>query len=276
MKGRRSPRGLIFALVVAFFSPSAYATTEGPEDPPFEVLLEAQPVVVVAKIHSKVGTSRKSFKAADKEPALTEEYDHYRFNVVALLKGKLPDPFEIRVIAGRSKLSTLSSEDGKEVLLVLAPDYGLDPQGNRRMTYLITHRAVYPVANGTVEVVTAAGTQTWTIQRVKDTITAFEDARAKRRASSPEPPEAATVAVVSGEDTPPSEPERAPPAKTFDGRVPSPPEIVAKAQPIVVKGPAGEPARRFTPLELGMLVVVVALLALVLVVVVMRYRRRSG
>ena len=276
MKGRRSPRGLIFALVVAFCAPSAYATTEAPEDPPFEVLLEAQPVVVVGKMDARVRRSSKSFKAADKEPAFTAVYDHYRFSIVALMKGDLPDPFEIRVIAGRSKPSKPSFEDGREVLLVLAPDYGLDPQGKPRTTYLITHRAVYPVANGTVEVVTAAGTQTWTIQLVKDTITAFEDARAQRRASSPEPPKAATVAVVAGEDTPSSEPEKPPKAKTTGDRVLSPPEIVAKAQPISVTGPAGGPGPTFTALELGVLVLVVALLVLLLVVMVLRSRRRSG
>lgn len=180
-------------------------------DPMFSELLETQPIVVIGQMFALVGKSSKFFEETSGEdgvPAYTELYEHYGFELVELLKGTLSSPFEIRIMAPGQSDVVLSFEVGVPVLLVLAPDFGVDPQQLPRETHLLVYESQFPVVDDTIQVPTPSGDQTWSIQDVRDTIAKIADERALRLARSPEPPEAAQFPVVSGEDDPvaPGEP----------------------------------------------------------------------
>jgi hypothetical protein len=212
-------------------------------DPELEVLLRAQPIVVLAKVGDRVGSSKKAFEAIrgdiDYAPAFSEEYQHYRLHLARLLKGKLPETFEVRVISGSRNHVALDRAQGQEMLLVLAPDGGLDPQGRPRDSYLITHGAAYVVRDGRFTAVGERGPEIWSLGRASDVIGRFERERERQRAESPEPRDAA-VSVYAGEERP-DRPEPAPPEapKLRKGDV-APADALAKAAPRAMENPGGE------------------------------------
>ncbi|HEU4886928.1 MAG TPA: hypothetical protein VFV49_03505 [Thermoanaerobaculia bacterium] len=235
-----------FALLLslALIASEARAVVRPPADPDLDTLLKVQPIVVIAKVDDGTRTSKKTFPAIggdfDRSPARTEEYRHYRLRTVRLLKGKLPESFEVRVIRGDRNDASLEKARGSELLLVLAPDSGLDEQGRRRESFLITHGAVFPARDGRFEVVRDGTTETWTIERTADAITRAEKDLERRRAESPEPANAAT-AVIAGEEKNIG-PEREPPAAPTlrPGKVLSAEEL-AKAAPRTMKSAEGDP-----------------------------------
>ncbi len=214
--------------------PQAHAYTKAPDEPNFVVLLESQPIVALVKIDKMVKKSSKKFAAVasdlDKSPEFSEEYHHYRFQTVKSLKGDLPEQFEVRLLSSDKKLDLLKRPPSKEMLLILAPDYGLDSQGQPRTSYLITHGAAYPVINNRFAVPTAKGQENWSIEQTLKAIRTFDKERKQRRAESPESPKAATVPVSAGQITPKAEPIP-PPGPAIPGRDLSPPKRLAKAAP---------------------------------------------
>jgi hypothetical protein len=246
---------LVFTLALALFGVSVpnlevRAHYPAPSDlPSFEVLLRAEPIVVLASVGDMVGTSKKAFAAIpgdiDSAPAFSEEYHLYRLHVTRLIKGKLPDTFDVRVISGGPNHVLLDRARGQEMLLVLAPDSGADPQGRPRETFLIAHGAAYVVREGRFQAASEGGPETWTVERAADVIGRFEQERDQQRAESPEPPDAA-AAVFAGED-PPGRSESPPPEapKLRKGET-LPPDTLAKAVPRTIESADGEagPDRR--------------------------------
>ena len=253
--GAHFPRST-FAFALAVFGLSipdqqVRAHYLAPSDPPgFNILLRAEPIVVLARVDDMVGTSKKAFEAIpgdiDRAPAFSEEYHHYRLRTARLLKGKLPDTFDVRVISGSRNHVLLDRARGQEMLLVLAPDSGLDPQGRPRETFLVTHGAAYVVRDGQFQVVGERGPEIWSLERAADVVGRFERERDQQRADSPEPRDAA-VAVFSGED----QPDRAEPAppeapKLRKGEA-LPADVLAKAAPKAIESAGGDPKLDRTP-----------------------------
>jgi hypothetical protein len=222
-----------------------------PSEPPsFDILLRAEPIVVLARVGDIVGTSKKTFETIpgeiDHAPAFTEEYHRYRLRTVRLLKGSLPESFDVRVISGTRNHVLLDRARGQEMLLVLAPDSGLDPQGRPRDTFLITHGAAYLVRDGRFQAAGERGPETWLVERATDVIGRFERERDQQRADSPEPRDAA-VAVFSGEDRPDrAEPEPPEAPKLRKGEA-LPADLLAKASPKAIESAGGDPKLDRTP-----------------------------
>jgi hypothetical protein len=228
------------------FGQEIWADTPAPDEPPtFEVLLSIEPIVVLAKVDTKVRTSRKAFLPSpgevSKEPAFTEEYDHYRLRISRRLKGKLPQIFEVRVIRGHPNGKLLEEARGQEMLLVLAPDSGLDDQGRPRKTFLITHGAAHVVREGNLQFRDQTGSEAWSVQRIAEFLMQLNKQRARQRANSPEPKHASSVAVVSGENKPGRSEHRLPEAPSLRKSEPLSPDALKQAEPKPVEGASGQP-----------------------------------
>jgi hypothetical protein len=219
------------------------AHVPAPADPSFDVLLKAQPIVVLARVGDMVGTSKKAFEAiagdADSSPAFTEEYHQYRLRRVRLLKGELPEVFDLRVINGSRNHILLDRAWGQELLLILAPDSGLDPQGRLRDTFLITHGAAYPVRNGRFQVPGEQGPETWSVEQSAQAIDRFRQEQERRRADSPEPRDA-DAAVFAGEEAPGRIEQDPPEGPKLRSRGPLLPDALIRAAPKAMEGPGGD------------------------------------
>ncbi|MBQ0820046.1 hypothetical protein KBI52_07435 [Microvirga sp. HBU67558] len=236
---------LPFALFGSLFPDlQAQAHYPAPSEPPsFDVLLRAEPIIVLARVGNLVGTSKKAFEAIpgdiDHAPAYSEEYHHYRLHTERLLKGVLPDTFDVRVLSGSRNHVLIDRAQGQEMLLVLAPDSGLDLQGRPRDTFLISHGTAYIVRNGRFQVTGARGSETWSVDRTADFVGQIERERNQQRAEAPEPRDAA-VAVFSGEDQLGRPEPPAPEAPKLRKGEPLPADILAKAAPKAIESAGGE------------------------------------
>jgi hypothetical protein len=151
------------------------------------------------------------------------------------------DPISDVVISAHTRLNLvlLDRARGQEMLLVLAPDSGLDTQGRPRETFLITHGAAYIVRDGRFQIAGDGGAETWSVERAAEIIGRFERERDQQRAESPEPRDAA-VAVFSGEnrpDRPEGEPLEAPKLRKGEAL---PADVLAKAAPKAIEGAGGD------------------------------------
>ena len=126
--------------------------------------------------------------------------------------------------------------------MILAPDSGLDPQGNIRDSFLLTDRAAYPLFQGDlISVPTPEGDELWSIQDVARELETIEKERLFQLSRSPEPPESAIEAVHAGEDDF-SNPESPPSAVENSQRFLGDPAILESAKPrklVSVPEPAG-------------------------------------
>lgn len=239
-------RSTRFALLVILplLASAAWAVVRPPADPDLDTLLKVQPIVVIARVDDRIRTSKKAFEPSsgdfDRSPARTEEYRHYRLRTVRLLKGKLPQTFEVRVMRGDRNDATLEKARGSEMLLVLAPDSGLDEQRKRRESFLITHGAAFSTRDGRFDVAREGTVERWTIERATDAIKRAERDLERRRAESPEPANA-VAAVIAGEEKDRG-PEKDPPAAPAlrPGKV-LPAEALAKAAPRTIESAQGDP-----------------------------------
>jgi hypothetical protein len=234
--------GIALLGLAAPFQPLC-AHVPAPSDPGFPVLLQAEPIVVVAKVGGVVGDSKRTFEAIpgdyDSAPAFTEEYRHYQLHAVRPLKGDLPEIFEVRVIAGSRNHILLDRAQDQEMLLILAPDSGLNEQGLPRSTFLITHGAAYAVRNGVFEVRGEQGSETWSVESSVDAIERFRRERERQQAESPEPKDAA-VAVFAGEDPPGRREQELPEGPKLRERGALPPDALTKVAPKAIEAPDGD------------------------------------
>lgn len=219
------------------------AYVPAPPDPSFVTLLEAQPIVVVARVDVVVDGSKKTFESIagdiDNLPEFTEEYRHYRLRTTNLLKGDLPSVFEVRVIAGSRNHVLLDRALGEAMFLILAPDSGLDEQGLPRSSFLIAHGAAYPVRDGEFQAQSDQGRETWSIERSAALIERFRREREQRRVESPEPDDKGSD-VFAGEDGPGVREETPPEAPELRERRALPPESLSDAAPRAFNAPRGD------------------------------------
>jgi len=211
------------------------AAQDASDDPPFEVLLSAQGIIVHAANPKLERTSTETYPAEDGDvnptPAYSETFEHYSFETVTVLKGDLGPKFEVRLIAGERALFRPEFDPKGSAVLALAPDFGRAPDGSPRSGYVIVHRAYYPLTGDTFEAPSANGLRKWTLGEVQAELTDLDQGRRERQAQNAEPPEAVTP-VLAAEDTPgeagrpPAEapktrPHAARPASAFDGHGPA-------------------------------------------------------
>lgn len=244
----RRLRGLLAVslLPVLMLSAAAQGVTLGPKpEANIPKLLSGQPIVVIAKWNGMVGESSKFFEkmdGPDGSPAYTENYEHHAFEVSKSLQGKLPKSFELRTMDPRVSDHVPSFKRGVATLMIVAPDYGLDPQGNFRNSFLLKDHAAYPIFDGNLVTIPAPkGEEVWSIEDVVRELDIIEKEIQTRLARSPEPPESANEPVNAGEDDP-SRPEPPPPATKDTGRSLSDPKKLESAEPgkiIPVPEPGG-------------------------------------
>lgn len=203
---RYSPK-FALAIVVLLGPCSSLAYSELAEPPSFDVLLTSEPLVVIATMTGETRKSSKAFPAMDKDnPAYSEEYVHYGFELKESLKGELAKEFEVRQIA--SDTDQPQYEAGRDILMILSPDVGKDADGSLRTGYLVSFGAHYPVVDDAIAVPSAEGTEARTIQSIRERLAEVAQAVERQYESSPETPEASSVPVVSGElEQLPVEPE---------------------------------------------------------------------
>jgi hypothetical protein len=227
----RRPALILCGLMLVSQSPLAHVPA--PSTPPgFAILLQAEPIVVVASVEKFFETSTKNFEAIpgdyDSAPAFSEEYQHYILRTRRILKGKLPDTFELRLIRGSRNHALIDRALGREMLLVLAPDLGLDQQGKPRDTFLVVFGAVEDKNQ----------TAVWSVERAANVIAKSERERDWRRAESPEPRDAA-VGVFSGEVQAAEEEKQLPEAPDIRKSEILPEDVLATSAPKAIEGALG-------------------------------------
>ncbi len=135
--------------------------------------------------------------------------------------------------------------------------------------FLVVHRAAYPLSEDGFEALSTTGTRSWTIEELRQNALA-EAKRGKVRAeSSPEPPEAAKVAVVAGEDTRREEKPSAEATKTRD-RGPRSEAELAEAVPQDSYAPSEKEAGKPSRINTGLIILAILVIALLLWILVRR------
>ena len=193
-----------------------------------------------------------------------------------MLAGKLPKSFIIRSVADqKSGLTPEAIASGKELIMVLAPDYGTDADGKSRETFLISHRAAYLVSDGTIVVPSQSGVEQWPLQKIRDALIVNVKQQAKRLDSSPEPADARLNGVISGEDILGVEPEAEPKeALTTRPHAAKSAEMLASIKPTISDAPTDIDKAKPDDKSSNLIYWIIGLL--ILFVIVYGYKRNTS
>lgn len=276
---------ILLKLILLIFIPTyaiATISQDYSEDPLFDTLLLSQPIVVLAAPARHVKTVEHHFDPVETdvdthtETAHSQVIEYYQFKAIEVLAGKLPKSFIIRsVVDQKSGLTPEAIASGKELIMVLAPDYGADADGKPRETFLISHRAVYPVSDGAIEVPTQSGTEQWPLQKIRDALIANVKQQAKRLDSSPEPADARLNGVISGEDVldaePEAEPKEAPKTRPHAAKSA---EMLANIKPVISDAPTDIDKEKPDDKSSNLIYWIIGLL--ILFVIVYGYKRNTS
>ncbi len=197
----------ISLLLMLLLSPWALAisTQDDVDEPDFATVLVSQPVVVVAEPVEQLEIVKIEFDAIEDDAggskAATQQIALYQFKTVEVLAGKVPAEFTLRsVLQQKTSIFDIAIEKELPLLLVMAPDYGLDAEGKPRESYLVAHQAAYPVIDETITAPALSGTDRWSLEDIRNRLAANAKSRQQRLADSLEPEAARQVPVASGED----------------------------------------------------------------------------
>ena len=185
------------ALVAPVF---LFGATVAPEDPPFEVLLKAHPVVVQVGQPELMESTERRLDAVpgdvDPSPAYSESLETYQFRVLEVFKGDVAESLVVHTIAGRAQwLGEKAS--GESYVLVLAKDSATGSEYRGEPIYLVAHNAAYSVIDGGFKAPGISGENEWSLEKLRETLGRYEQKLDTHRANSPEPPEAASDVVVA-------------------------------------------------------------------------------
>ncbi len=197
----------ISLMLMLLLSPLALAisTLDDADEPDFATLLVSQPIVVLAEPVELLSVINIEFEAVEDDTgdskAATQQIALYQFKTLEVLAGKVAEAFSLRsVLQQKKSLIDIAMEKELPLLLVMAPDYGLDEQGKPRESYLVAHQAAYPVIDDSITAPALSGSDQWSLDEIRDMLAANAKSRQQRLAESLEPEAARQVPVASGED----------------------------------------------------------------------------
>ncbi len=272
---------MLLKLIVLILMPSysiATISQDYSEDPLFDTLLLSQPIVVLAAPAGHIKTVELHFDPikTDVEThtdiASSQVIEYYQFKAIEVLAGRLPKSFIIRSVADqKSGLTREAIASGKELIMVIGPDYGTDADGKTRQTFLISHRAAYVVKDGVIEVPTQSGTEQWPLQKIRGALIAQAKLQAKLLTSSPEPEKARLIEVIAGEDVQRVEPEakEAPKTRPHDAKSA---EMLTNIKPIISDSPSDIGMEKPDDKSSNLTYWIIGLLILILFVIIYKYR----